>query len=259
MTQTATQPQRTLPPEIADFCRRAVAALRAKLPVREVWLFGSHAEGTANEHSDVDLFVVLPDDHGLKRPSLECRSALNGIRPSPRRDLDISALGESYWHHPRYRHFGLWSDVAEKGICLFESGEFFPTAATDLPFMPGDPTVPETWFQHARDDLKLARLALNAELIGGALVNLQQCAEKIMKGWLIERGWHLIYTHEIDDLCVEVEQRGTLLDWFTDRKTLTKAFFQSCYPGPENFMTRGEVAAIAARVERLFRELNIDL
>ena len=67
MTETATQSQRTLPPDIADFCRRAVEALRAKLPVREVWLFGSHADGRAKKHSDMDLFVVLADDHGLKK------------------------------------------------------------------------------------------------------------------------------------------------------------------------------------------------
>ena len=259
MTETAVQPQHTLPPDIADFCRRAVEALRAKLPVREVWLFGSHAEGTANEHSDVDLFVVMEDGHGLKDASLECRGALDGIRPSPRRDLDISALDESYWHHPRYRHFGLWSDVAEKGICLFESGEFFPTPTTDLPLMPGDPTVPESWYKHAREDLASAKLLVANEIIENALAHLQQSAEKLFKGWLIERGWHLIKTHEIDDLCKEVERRGVQLDWFTQRKILTKAFFQSRYPGPENFLTRYDVEEIAGRIERLFRELNIEL
>ena len=68
MSQTALQPQRTLPPEVAEFCRRAVEALRAKVPVREVWLFGSYAEGKAGKDSDVDLFVVLADDHGLEEP-----------------------------------------------------------------------------------------------------------------------------------------------------------------------------------------------
>lgn len=106
-----------LKPEVAEFCARAVAALRAKLPVREVWLFGSQAEGTANEHSDVDLFVVLPDGHGLKRPNLECYSAVSQLDDRP--SIDVLSLTQSYWENPRYRSFGLWGDVAEKGVRLF--------------------------------------------------------------------------------------------------------------------------------------------
>ena len=257
MTQTAVQPQRTPPPDIADFCCRAVEALRAKVPVREVWLFGSYAEGKAGKDSDVDLFVVLADDHGLEEPFVECWDAIRDIRP--RRPMDVVTLAESYWHHPRYRGFGLWSDIAEKGVCLFDSGEFYPAPATDLPLMPGDPTVPESWYKHARRDLKSAKIVLADEDIEGALVHLQQSAEKLLKGWLIGRDWHLIKTHEIDDLCSEVELRGVVLDWFSDRKILTKAFFQSRYPGPENFLTSGQVGAIAGRIERLFSELGVKL
>ena len=261
MTETATRSQRTLPPDIADFCRRAVEALRAKLPVREVWLFGSHAEGTANEHSDVDLFVVLEDGHGMKDPWGACYDALDGIRPNPRRDLDVCTLDESYWHHPRYRHFGLWSDVAEKGICLFECGDFFPPSTNDLPLMPGDPTLPDSWYKHARQDLKIASVVLaeDEELIEGVLTHLQQAAEKLLKGWLIDHGWYLIKTHNLVELCDQASQRGVDLSWYPDGKILSEAFFQSRYPGPENFLTRGDVEAITARVERLFRELNIDL
>lgn len=102
-----------LAPEVTDFCRRAVEALRAKLPVREVWLFGSHAEGKANEHSDVDLFVVLPDDHGLARPNLECFRAVSRLTNRP--PVDVVTLNESRWNDAKYRTFGLWDDVATKG------------------------------------------------------------------------------------------------------------------------------------------------
>ena len=176
MSQTATQPQRTLPPEIADFCRRAVEALRAKLPVREVWLFGSHGEGTANEHSDVDLFAVLADDHGLKRPGFECYDAVSAVRDGI--PCDVVALAESYWHHPRYRGFGMWSDIAEKGICLFESGEFFPTPTNDLPPMPGDPTLPESWYKNARRDLRSAKILLANDEIENSLVHLEQSVRR---------------------------------------------------------------------------------
>lgn len=106
----------TLAPEVADFCRRAVEALRAKLPVREVWLFGSHAEGRANEHSDVDLFVVLPDDHGLRQPSLACRRAVSDLRE--RQPLDMIALAESQWRDEAVRKFSIYGDISEKGVRL---------------------------------------------------------------------------------------------------------------------------------------------
>lgn len=101
-------------PEVADFCRRAVEALRAKLPVREVWLFGSHVEGRANEHSDVDLFVVLPDDHGMTRPNMECFRVVSRLINRP--PVDVVSLNESRWNDPKYRTFGLWDDVVTKGI-----------------------------------------------------------------------------------------------------------------------------------------------
>ena len=117
MNTVAANPIAALKPEVAAFCARAVEALRAKLPVREVWLFGSQAEGRANQHSDVDLFVVLPDGHGLKRPDLECYSAVSEIENRP--PVDVTTLTESYWENPRYRTFGMWGDISEKGVRLF--------------------------------------------------------------------------------------------------------------------------------------------
>ena len=45
------------PVQLEEITRRLVAALK---PTR-VFLFGSHAYGRPNEHSDVDIFVVVPD------------------------------------------------------------------------------------------------------------------------------------------------------------------------------------------------------
>lgn len=114
MNTALANPTASLPPEVAGFCSRAVEALRAKLPVREVWLFGSYAEGRANEHSDVDLFVVLPDDHGMTRPNLECFRVVSRLINRP--PVDVVSLNEGRWNDPKYRTFGLWGDVATKGI-----------------------------------------------------------------------------------------------------------------------------------------------
>ena len=103
-----------LKPEVAEFCARAVAALRAKLPVREVWLFGSQAEGTANRHSDYDLMVVLPDDHGVRRPNLESYSAVREIADTTA--TDVMAITESRWRREQSEPWGFYGDVARKGV-----------------------------------------------------------------------------------------------------------------------------------------------
>jgi len=36
------------------------------VPVSEIYLFGSFATGNANENSDYDFYVVIPDDSGMR-------------------------------------------------------------------------------------------------------------------------------------------------------------------------------------------------
>ncbi len=104
----------TLKPEVAEFCARAVAALRAKLPVREVWLFGSQAEGTANRHSDYDLMVVLSDDHGLRRPNLESYSTIRAI--AGERAVDAIAITENRWLREKSEPWGFYGNIVTKGV-----------------------------------------------------------------------------------------------------------------------------------------------
>jgi len=113
---TATHTISDLAPEISAFCDRAVLALREKLPVCEVWLFGSQATGDAQWDSDVDLLVVLSDDHGLSRPGLECFRVVSDLHDRPA--VDVAAIDMTKWRDERYRSFGLWHDVVEKGIQL---------------------------------------------------------------------------------------------------------------------------------------------
>ncbi len=114
MNAVAADPKTNLSPEVAEFCTRAVAALRAKLPVREVWLFGSQAEGTANEHSDFDFLVVLENNNGIYRPNLECYTTIrDAVGSEP---LDVLSLPANRWETERANPAGVYSDVARKGV-----------------------------------------------------------------------------------------------------------------------------------------------
>lgn len=46
--------------EVEAVARRAVALLRSRIPLTHAYLFGSYAEGTAREDSDIDLAVFSP-------------------------------------------------------------------------------------------------------------------------------------------------------------------------------------------------------
>ena len=46
--------------EVEAAARRAVTLLRSRIPLTHAYLFGSYAEGTAREDSDIDLAVFSP-------------------------------------------------------------------------------------------------------------------------------------------------------------------------------------------------------
>jgi len=49
-------------PELARYLEEALGRLRAVLDLEALYLFGSHARGTATQHSDLDLLVLWETD-----------------------------------------------------------------------------------------------------------------------------------------------------------------------------------------------------
>ncbi len=105
---------------------RIVAALRQAVPVEEIWLFGSSARGEAHSDSDLDLLVVLKDDHGLARPTLACYRALRRLRTGI--PMDVLAISRSRWERERIERFGLFGDVCRDGVLLYAHGREEPSA-----------------------------------------------------------------------------------------------------------------------------------
>jgi uncharacterized protein len=101
-----------------DYLDRAVAALVGKLPIQEIWLFGSCARGDARPDSDLDLLAVLEDGHSLKRPTAECFQTLFRLRNVV--PTDIVALSKSEWEWEKAHPFGMYGEIAREGICIYE-------------------------------------------------------------------------------------------------------------------------------------------
>jgi predicted nucleotidyltransferase len=96
---------------------RCVAALVDELPVEEVWVFGSRARGQGTEQSDLDLLVVLADGHGLARPNLASFRTAARVRHRP--PLDVIAITQSQWTYEQAHPFGLYGEIALKGIKIY--------------------------------------------------------------------------------------------------------------------------------------------
>ena len=70
-----------LPPSLApqrDTLARCLEAMNRALPLRAVWLFGSHARGDARPDSDVDLCLVA---EGAERQLVAARQFRRAMRP----------------------------------------------------------------------------------------------------------------------------------------------------------------------------------
>ena len=103
-----------------DLAERVVSALRRAVPVEEVWLFGSCARGDARGDSDLDLLVVLADDHGLARPNLDCYRAIRKLHTGI--PTDVMAISRSRWEREQAQPFGLFGDVCREGVKLYANG-----------------------------------------------------------------------------------------------------------------------------------------
>ncbi|MEK7674613.1 MAG: nucleotidyltransferase domain-containing protein [Verrucomicrobiota bacterium] len=90
----------------------ATQRLVAEFQPEQIWLFGSHAWGTPNEDSDVDLMVIVPssDERPIRRMQRAHR-CLRGIAFA--KDVLVNTRSE----FDRYRH--LTASLSHK---IFEQG-----------------------------------------------------------------------------------------------------------------------------------------
>lgn len=98
--------------------------------------------------------------------------------------------------------------------------------------MNNDPTLPESWYEHAARDIARARRAQDDGDPELAVTLCQQAAEKALKGWLIGKGWKLVKTHDLGQLAQQAAKYAQDWDWFLDdAEALTKWYFEARYPG----------------------------
>ena len=87
------------------------------VPAEAIYLFGSHAYGTPNDESDIDIFVVVPD--GTAELS-ELYADIRGFIRKKKRRMDLDLLmGHSSVFNRRKNGPTLERVIAQKGTVLY--------------------------------------------------------------------------------------------------------------------------------------------
>jgi len=87
------------------------------VPLVKLYLFGSHAEGTSNEDSDYDFYMVIPNDS--MRPLDAINKAYMAMRGLKRKPVDILAGTEEIFSR-RSEGVTLERKIAREGVLLYE-------------------------------------------------------------------------------------------------------------------------------------------
>ena len=87
------------------------------VPVEKLYLFGSYANGTSNECSDYDFYVVIPN--GGLRPVEAVQSIYRSFRGMKRKPMDILA-GTIETFERRSKQITLERTIASEGVLLYE-------------------------------------------------------------------------------------------------------------------------------------------
>ena len=87
-----------------------------QLSPEKIYLFGSFAEGTADEGSDVDIYLIVKDDtENLVDLTAEAYKSIRNVRS---RAVDI-IIGTESRFESRKNRAGLENEVLNKGVLLY--------------------------------------------------------------------------------------------------------------------------------------------
>jgi predicted nucleotidyltransferase len=101
---------------IRDRARAAIELVARKARVRAAYVFGSQADGTANEHSDIDIAAFIENAEGL---GLQGRVRLGvEMREQAGDDIEVHFLPAESLDAPPSASFAAY--VLRHGVCFWE-------------------------------------------------------------------------------------------------------------------------------------------
>jgi len=122
----------------------------------------------------------------------------------------------------------------------------------NLPHDRREAASPHEWLKHAQSDIRLAHLALDAEILPEQICfHAQQAAEKALKAVLLHKRVDFPFTHDLDEL-VEVSLNAgiTVPVELHDIGSLTPYAVQARYPGFWGEITDSDLDEAVALAEQ---------
>ena len=114
------------------------------------------------------------------------------------------------------------------------------------------------WFTLARTNLEQAQIALDAGREEWALEQMQQGAEKAMKGALVRAGIKPKHVHDLSELAEDLEKLGENLNWFLPTAdALVIEYTASRYPGfADPIPDSADITQMFAEAKQLLVQLS---
>ena len=110
------------------------------------------------------------------------------------------------------------------------------------------------WLKKASNDLKASKkLSDDNETFDCSVFHTHQCAEKVLKAFIVSVGEVVPKTHDLSFLlarCVEID--SLLLVLFDDSKSLDKYGYDSRYPNDRFYVDQYKVLTSIEVAERIF-------
>jgi HEPN domain-containing protein len=104
-----------------------------------------------------------------------------------------------------------------------------------------DPLAPPNWVRIAEKDLKRVELGLANDDPGLAGFYLQQALEKLLKAFLLGKGWKLRKIHDLETLIEDAIQFDPNLKSFQDPcDKITEFYMVDRYPSPMRVEPSGQ-------------------
>jgi len=87
----------------------------------------------------------------------------------------------------------------------------------------------DRWLGFARQDLRIAELAMNEGLYNQVCFHSEQCVEKVLKAWLAEKGKRIPRTHSMADLLTLIPA-NVVADMAEEVLLLDRFYIPTRYP-----------------------------
>lgn len=184
-----------------------VAKLRAEYAPLGIVLFGSRAEGRARPDSDIDLLIIM-DLPAPKHPIDRIREVQLLLRDA-RRGIPLDVIISTPQEFERRLAIGdhFYQDIVRSGVPVYPKS----MKLRNKHMNPDNSRYVHEWVANSDRDYDRARRMLNDDDAEGAGYYIQQSLEKLLKAYLIARGWRLERTHNLVELLEEAELHDALL------------------------------------------------